>query len=83
MRHVRVHFAERQRGPARAESAVGLGLTNCLEAMQVDAGLQACLDFLRELLLSRQADALNLDKWQFARVPVDLSQYLHVLVCVW
>ena len=50
--------------------------------MQVLSGLQACIDFLRELLLSLQADALNLDKWQFKSVPVDLSQYLHVLVCL-
>ena len=50
--------------------------------IQVDSGLKACVDFLRALLLSRKADSLNLDKWQFARVPMDLSQYLHVLVCV-
>ena len=44
----------------------------------VDSGLQACMDFLRDLLVSRQADTLNLDKWQFHRVPLDLADYLHI-----
>jgi Leucine-rich repeat (LRR) protein len=44
----------------------------------VDVGFQACLDYLRELLLSRKADFLNLDRWQFQRVPLNLADYLHI-----
>ena len=44
----------------------------------VDGGLAPCMEFLRELMLSRKADTLNLDSWQFHRMPVNLSEYMHV-----